>query len=124
MTKNEIIEKLAKEKKVEEFISNTAKTYNEDIKDLAQEIYMILLETDDEKIIELYENDELEFYVSKIITNQYRSCTSPFYTHYRKWQLKRTTYDPSTTPDEDNKLDENENYRWMRKNNSGMNSEN
>lgn len=85
MTKYQIIEKLAKEKKVEKFINNTAKTSAPELDDLAQDIYMYLLEKDDDVIVELYENNELDFFISRMITNQYISTSSPFYTKYKKF---------------------------------------
>lgn len=55
MTKYEIVEKIAREKKVEEFIDNTAKTSRFDLDDLANDIYLSLLQKDDELIEGLYD---------------------------------------------------------------------
>lgn len=85
LTKYEIIDTIAKSRKVEEFITNTAKTYAPELEDLAQDVYMYLLEYDDEKIIGMYERNELDFFISRIITNQYISISSPFYTKYKKF---------------------------------------
>ena len=53
--------------------------------DLIQEIYLILLEYDREKIIEMYNNKQLNFFLTRIIKNQINSVTSPFYRKYRKF---------------------------------------
>lgn len=84
MTKYEIINTLAKEKKIEKFINNTAKTSAPELDDLAQDIYVYLLEYDDEKIIGMYERNELDFFIARMIVNQYISTSSPFYTKYKK----------------------------------------
>ena len=85
MTKYEIIDDLAKQKKIEKFINNTAKTSAPELDDLAQDIYVYLLEYDDEKIIGMYERNELDFFIARMILNQYISTSSPFYTKYKKF---------------------------------------
>lgn len=85
MNKYEIVERLAKEKKVEKFIQNTAKTSAPELDDLAQDIYLILLDMDEGKLIQLFDNKQLDFWVARIILNQYFSNTSPFYTKYKKF---------------------------------------
>ena len=57
-----------------------------DLKDLCQMVYLILLEYDEEKIIDLWENNEINFFLARIIINQYRSTRSPFHTLFRKFQ--------------------------------------
>lgn len=56
-----------------------------DADDLEQEIYMILLEYDKDKIIELYEKKQLRYFIVGIIQRQYNSKTSPFYKKYKKY---------------------------------------
>ena len=52
--------------------------------DLAQEIYLILLEYDQDKLQEMINNNQIKFFISRIITNQYNSKTSIFYKKYKK----------------------------------------
>lgn len=52
--------------------------------DLTNEISLILLEKDAKLICDLAEKDELKFYIKRIVYNQYKSKTSPFYVKYRK----------------------------------------
>ena len=85
-TKYEIIEELAREKIVEKFVHNAAKTSAPELDDLAQDIYLILLQMEEEKLVSLYEKKQLSFWVARIIMNQYFSVTSPFYTKYKKFQ--------------------------------------
>ena len=52
--------------------------------DLAQEIYLILLNYKDETIITAHNRGELKFLIIRIIKNQFNSSTSAFYKVYRK----------------------------------------
>lgn len=62
--------------------------------DLIQEVYLILLEYDKDKIIELFNNNQINYFISKIITNLWYSKTSPFYMKYKKHNnLKTKTID-------------------------------
>ena len=82
-----IIETLAKEKRVEALVENIAHhSLTADLKDLCQMVYLVLLEYDDDKILDLWENDQINFFLARIIINQYRSSNSPFHTIFRKMQ--------------------------------------
>ena len=88
-TKYDIIEILAKEKRVEALVENIAhQTLTADLKDLCQMVYIILLEYDETKILDLWENNQINFFLARIIINQYRSSNSPFHAIYRKHQEK------------------------------------
>lgn len=80
MTRLEIVDRLGREKRVERFIMNTARTSRlaADLQDLAQMVYLALLTYDEDKIVDLWENDELGFFIARIVTNQYRSKDSPW----------------------------------------------
>ena len=86
MTKNEIIEIIAKERMVEQICSNIAKSADCDdtLKDLSQEIYLDLLSKDEEKIVNLYETNQIRFFVVRMITNNLFSKNSPYYQVFRK----------------------------------------
>lgn len=85
MTKNEVIEIIAKEKMVETAITNIAKTNSDDtLKDLSQNIYIDLLLKDEEKIVNLYETNQLRFFIVRMITNNLFSKNSPYYQVFRK----------------------------------------
>lgn len=87
-SKTEIIEALARERKVETMIENIAhQTLSADLKDLSQMVYLILLEYDETKLQDLWENDQMNFFLARIIVNQYRSSNSPFHTIFRKFRL-------------------------------------
>lgn len=90
--KETIIETLAKEKRVEALVENIAHhPLTADLKDLCQMVYLILLEYDEAKLQDLWENDQINFFLARIIINQYRSSNSPFHSIFRKMQ-ERSVY--------------------------------
>ena len=87
-----IIEALANERRVEALVENIAHhSLTDDLKDLCQMVYLVLLEYDDDKILDLWENDQINFFLARIIINQYRSSNSPFHTIFRKFRERSVT---------------------------------
>lgn len=86
-----IVEKLARDRVVEDMIKNM--NINDYPDDLAQEIYLILLEYDKEKIEDIYNKNQINFFISRIITNQAFSKNSPFYLNYKKWDFNKEELD-------------------------------
>ena len=86
MTKNDVISVIAKERLVEQIVSNIAKSSDCDdtLKDLSQEIYLDLLSKDEEKIVNLYETNQIRFFVVRMVTNNLFSKNSPFYQTFKK----------------------------------------
>lgn len=92
MNKQTIIETLAKEKRVEALVENIAHhSLTADLKDLCQMVYLILLEYDESKLQDLWENEQMNFFLARIILNQYRSSNSPFHTIFRKFRERSVT---------------------------------
>lgn len=89
LTKVLIIEKLAKEKQIEQWVKNVSRTdlKRKFLEDLTQDIYLKLLSMPDEKIETLYETGELPFFVNRVIMNNINSTTSPYYQKYIKPSL-------------------------------------
>jgi hypothetical protein len=91
VTKEEIIMTLADERRVETMVENIAhRSLTDDLKDLCQMVYLILLEYDDAKIEDLWEHGQINFFIARILLNQYRSTNSPFYKLFRKYESKAT----------------------------------
>lgn len=91
-TRETIVKTLAEEKRVEAMVENIAHhELTADLKDLCQMVYLILLEYDETKLQDLWENDQMNFFLARIILNQYRSRNSPFYAIFRKFQ-ERSVY--------------------------------
>ena len=84
MTRNEIIEIIAKERLVEQIVSNIAKSSDDLLNDLVQEIYLDLLSKSEEKIVNLYETNQIRFFVVRMVTNNLFSKNSPFYQTFKK----------------------------------------
>ena len=75
---------IAKERLVEEIVSNIAKANNDILNDLSQNIYIDLLLKDEEKIVNLYETNQLKFFIVKMAKNNLFSKNSPFYKTFKK----------------------------------------
>lgn len=84
MTKSEVVNIIAKERLVEEIVSNIAKTNSDILNDLSQNIYIDLLLKDEEKIVNLYETKQLRFFIVKMAKNNLFSKNSPFYKTFKK----------------------------------------
>ena len=86
MTRDEIISELAKGRIVEKVVMNVGHSrLTADLSDLTQEIYLILLTYDEDKIIDLWEHGEICYFIARIAINQYKSNKSPFHIIYRKF---------------------------------------
>lgn len=85
MTKEEVIRKIAEEKTVEQIIQNISKKDDDLLNDLAQDIYISLMEKSELLITKLYESNQIRFYITRIVINNIFSKNSPFYTKYKKF---------------------------------------
>lgn len=94
MTRTEIVERLARERRVETMVENIARQpLDANLSDLAQMVYLILLEYDEDKLADLWEHGQMQFFIARIIINQYRSTSSPFYKQIRKYASKAEEID-------------------------------
>ena len=85
MTKNEVIGKLAKERIVEQICSNVAKSADNLLQDLQQDIYIDLLSKDDDKIVQLYESGQLKYFITRMVINNIHSTNSPYWCKYKRF---------------------------------------
>lgn len=99
-----ILDEIERENVVRDICMNINVSPN-DIDDLVQEVYVILLEYKPEKIIELWQNKQLKFFIVGIIKRQYHSKTSPFYKKYKKYY---TIVDGNYVNNENNDMDDAE----------------
>lgn len=81
---NKIIAEICEKGIIKEIIDNM-RVSAIDADDLEQEVYMILLEYDKDKIVQMYEKKQLKYFIIGIIQRQYNSKTSPFYKKYKKY---------------------------------------
>lgn len=95
MTRAQIVEKIAREGLVEALVKNIAHSpLTDDLKDLVQMIYLILLEYDEAKIIDLWEHKQMRFFIVRIILNQTRSSHSQWHDTFRKMRLRSVSLSP------------------------------
>lgn len=83
MTKNLILDNLFRDPLIDDMIWNI--TGGHELKDdLKSELFLILMEMSDSKIVGAWEGKWLNYLCVNILTKQWRSNTSPFYKKYRK----------------------------------------
>jgi len=83
MDKNKIIEQYWLNDEVNQAF---AKMQPEELQyDLKVEVFMVLLEMDDEKLFGLYERGEIRFYIVRTMLNMIKSDRSQFWKKYRNY---------------------------------------
>lgn len=88
-TNSEIINEIANGGLVEEIIQGVSYSKfenTENLKDLTQDIYLQLLQMRTDKLNYLYCKKQLRYWITRIITNNIHSKTSPYYYQYKKAQ--------------------------------------
>jgi hypothetical protein len=92
MNRNSIIEKLWNSQELKDAI---AKMQPEDLQDdLRSEIFKVLCEMDEDKLVDMYNRNVLRFYLVRTMLNMTQSSTSQFYKLYRKpLQAELPVYD-------------------------------
>ena len=89
MTKYEVIDIIAREHLVERIVNkllSSSKNPFDCPEDLIQDIYLLLLQKDEDLIVNLYNKGELGFYLLKVARNQLLSKNSPYYQKYIRFQ--------------------------------------
>ena len=87
MTKYDVLDIIAREHLVDRIVTkllSSSKNPFDCPEDLIQDIYLLLLQKDDDLIVNLYNKGELGYYLLKIARNQLLSKNSPYYTKYIK----------------------------------------
>lgn len=85
MTKLEIVDKLSRENQVEKIVYKmlpASKNRFDQPGDLIQDVYVDLLDKDDMLIEDLYNRNELGYYILKMVRNQLFSVNSRYYYKY------------------------------------------
>ena len=91
MTKYEVINIIARDHLVDRIVNkllSSSKNPFDCPEDLIQDVYLLLLQKDDDLIVNLYNKDEIGFYLLKIARNQLLSKNSPYYTKYIKFKAQ------------------------------------
>ena len=91
MTNAQIINEIANVGLVEEIIQGVSYSKfenTENIKDLAQDIYLQLLQMRTDKLNDLYTKNQLRYWIARIVVNSIHSKTSPYFYTYKKEQMQ------------------------------------
>ena len=91
MTKYEVVDIIAREHLVEKIVYKLlpcSKNPFDCPEDLIQDVYLLLLQKDDNLIVDLYERGELAYYLLRIVRNQLLSVNSSYYYKYIKLGAK------------------------------------
>lgn len=71
MDRNAIVEALGRERRVERFVQLYARRpLDPDLKDLSQIVYLHLLSMDEDKLRDLWETGDIDFYLRRVIRTQ------------------------------------------------------
>lgn len=81
MTTREIVARLGRERRVEQIILRIAgvERLTADLEDLAQMVYLTLLEYDEAKLADLWDSDAINFLIVRLVLFNLRSKTSRYY---------------------------------------------
>ena len=89
MTKEEVVEYIAREGWVEECVKVvTGGVWRSEYDDLVQDVLIELL--NQSKVVDLYKKGQLRYYVMRIVRNNLQSATSRFYYRYRRFSLRNS----------------------------------
>lgn len=107
MSDMEIINIIANRKMVESIIDNNSKGTYPNTEDLAQDLYVELIEKIKKQpnyLVNLYQQKHLNFYLTRIVMNNLFSKNSRYYYNYARWYLNRSDEitEIEDTSDEDN----------------------
>ena len=89
MTKSDVLDIIAREHLVDRIVNkllSSSKNPFDCPQDLIQDIYLILLNSDENLIVALYNKGELGYYILKVARNQLLSKNSPYYQKYIRFQ--------------------------------------
>lgn len=99
---NDIVERLGRERRVERIIQNIVRTdtLTADLRDLAQIVYLAILQYPEDKVRDLWDHDQINFFITRIILNQWGSVKSPYYQQIRGFRRRFGQMPEDTNIDE------------------------
>ena len=90
MTVREVVEEIARTKLIQECILVvTGGVWRSEYDDLVQDLLVEFL-NQGKKIVDLYEKNQLRYYVVRVVRNNLQSCTSRFFYRYRRFSLRNS----------------------------------
>lgn len=100
MNKNEIVEQMAREGRVETLVAVLCNREASELRDLAQMVYLALLSKPDKYIEGIWQRGEMNYYLVRIIKNQFFSNHSPFRDTYTRYSRNSEPIDTIQARDE------------------------
>lgn len=96
MTTREIVARLGRERRVEQIILRIAgvERLTADLEDLAQMVYLTLLEYDEAKLADLWDSDAINFLIVRLVLFNLRSKTSRYYYIIKIFSARTTDLAP------------------------------
>ena len=88
MTKSDVLDIIAREHLVERVVNKLLSSSRNPFdypEDLIQDVYLLLLQKDEDLIVNLYNKGELGYYILKVVRNQLLSVNSKYYYTYIKF---------------------------------------
>ena len=91
-TPRQIADTLAKERRVETMVQNIAhaRALSQDLRDLCQMVYTVILTYDADKIVDLWENDQINFFLARVIRTNLNSPRSPYAAQITRFRRRST----------------------------------
>lgn len=90
MTNIEVVRYIAEEKILKDLILKIGVDEDaENLKDLEQDLYIELLNRDDNLLYNLFLEKKLKYYLSRLVCNNIRSKNSRYYYRYKKQKFER-----------------------------------
>lgn len=87
MDKQQLYEAIIASKIVEKMVHKVERNSSY-VNDVINDIYIVLLEINPDTLIEMYQKNEINYYISRIVTNQL-SRNGQLNKKYKKWENKR-----------------------------------
>lgn len=88
----EIVDALGRERRVEQIVLRIAgvSALSADLSDLCQMIYVTLLEYPEDKIVDLWESNSINFLIARLVIFNLRSKTSRYYYQIKIFSARST----------------------------------
>jgi hypothetical protein len=104
VSRNEIIETLYRSAFIDDVIQNITSGHRL-AADLKAELFLILCEMKDNKIVKAHEGNWINYLCINILKKQYHSSTSPFHNKWRKHSASNEMGDIASEPEPENNRD-------------------
>lgn len=95
MGRNEIVEALGRQRRVEYFVRIYARRpLDADLQDLSQIVYLSLLRMDEDKLVDLWDSGDIDFYLRRVIRTQLFGNRSDYEREILRFRRRTCEIDP------------------------------